>query len=117
MGFGEGRMPLKCRHASRSLILVLTVLIVAAWTADALAGGRKGSGGDVGVKGYTRKDGTYVAPHTRSAPDSSPYNNHGMPGNYNPNTGTITPGNPDTYLERYYHKKGDYGLPRTGTDD
>jgi hypothetical protein len=77
-------MPLKCRHASRSLILVLTVLIVAAWTADAFAGGRKGSGGDVGVKGYTRKDGTYVAPHTRSAPDSSPYNNHGMPGNYNP---------------------------------
>lgn len=26
------------------------------------------SGGTVHVKGYTRKDGTYVTPHTRSAP-------------------------------------------------
>ncbi len=26
------------------------------------------SGGTVHVKGYTRKDGTYVSPHTRSAP-------------------------------------------------
>lgn len=26
------------------------------------------SGGSVHVKGYTRKDGTYVKPHTRSAP-------------------------------------------------
>ncbi len=26
------------------------------------------SGGDVSVKGYYRKDGTYVRPHTRSAP-------------------------------------------------
>lgn len=26
------------------------------------------SGGTVNVKGYTRKNGTYVAPHTRSAP-------------------------------------------------
>ena len=99
------------RYASRSVVLFLTLLIVvAAWTADAFAGGK--GGGDVGVKGYTRKDGTYVAPHTRSAPDSSPYNNHGMPGNYNPNKGTITPGNPDTYLDRYYEKKG--VLPKTG---
>jgi hypothetical protein len=28
----------------------------------------KGSGGRVQVRGYTRKDGTYVAPHTRRAP-------------------------------------------------
>ena len=109
-------MPLKCHHASRSLILVLTLLIVvAAWTADTFAGGKKGGGGDVGVKGYTRKDGTYVAPHTRSAPDSSPYNNHGMPGNYNPNKGTNTPGKPDTYLDRFYETKG--VLPKTGTDN
>jgi hypothetical protein len=27
-----------------------------------------GSGGRVSVRGYTRKDGTYVRPHTRSAP-------------------------------------------------
>lgn len=29
---------------------------------------RSSSGGSVQVKGYTRKDGTYVRPHTRSAP-------------------------------------------------
>lgn len=28
------------------------------------------------VKGYTKKDGTYVAPHYRSAPDSNRYNNY-----------------------------------------
>jgi hypothetical protein len=31
------------------------------------SGGNEGGGGSVHVKGYTRKDGTYVAPHTRSA--------------------------------------------------
>lgn len=30
--------------------------------------GGAASGGRVGVQGYTRKDGTYVRPHTRSAP-------------------------------------------------
>lgn len=29
----------------------------------------------VHVRGHTRSDGTYVAPHTRSSPDSSVYNN------------------------------------------
>ena len=29
----------------------------------------------VHVRGYTRSDGTYVAPHTRSSPDNSIYNN------------------------------------------
>lgn len=46
----------------------------------------------VSVRGYTRKDGTYVAPHYRSDPDGSIYNNYSYPGNYNPNTGSITPG-------------------------
>lgn len=29
----------------------------------------------VNVRGYTRSDGTYVAPHTRSSPNSSVYDN------------------------------------------
>jgi hypothetical protein len=57
------------------------------------------------VRGYFRKDGTYVKPHTRSAPDGNPYNNYSFPGNYNPNTGKITGGNPDTYLDRYYNRQ------------
>jgi hypothetical protein len=32
---------------------------------------------DVSVKGYYRKDGTYVRGHTRSSPDSSKSNNYG----------------------------------------
>jgi hypothetical protein len=29
------------------------------------------------VNGYTRSNGTYVAPHFRSAPDGNSYNNYG----------------------------------------
>ncbi len=32
--------------------------------------------GQVRVKGYFRKDGSYVAPHYRSSPDGNPYNNY-----------------------------------------
>ena len=55
-------------------------------------------------QGYYRRNGTYVQPHYRTNPDGNPYNNYSFPGNYNPNTGRITPGNPDTYLERYYNR-------------
>src|SRR5437016_3583235 len=53
------------------------------------------------VRGYTRKDGTYVPPYYRSSPDSNPYNNFSYPGNTNPYTGKVAPGNPDSYLQRY----------------
>lgn len=76
------------------------------------------------VEGYFRKDGTYVQPHYRSAPDSNPYNNYGFPGNYNPNTGQITQGDPNRYLQRYYESQPlqPYGLgvpqlqPQTATE-
>ena len=58
----------------------------------------------ISAQGYFRSDGTYVAPYQRTNPDGNPYNNYNYPGNYNPNTGRITPGNPDTYLDRYYDK-------------
>jgi hypothetical protein len=32
---------------------------------------------DVQVKGYYRKDGTYVRPHVRSSPDNQKWNNYG----------------------------------------
>lgn len=102
------------------LVLVLAVIIgFLGPVLEAFAGGRgsKSSGGNVDVKGYYRKDGTYVKPYSRSAPDSNPYNNYGFPGNYNPNTGKITPGDPDKYLERYYEKKSPLLFPQTGTDD
>ena len=41
----------------------------------------------VHVRGYTRSDGTYVAPYTRTAPDRSIYNNYSTQPNINPYTG------------------------------
>lgn len=57
----------------------------------------------VRVKGYYRKDGTYVQPHYRSNPDGNPYNNWSYPGNTNPYTGETATGNSDTYLKNYYN--------------
>lgn len=48
---------------------------------------RKSSSGSTHVKGYTRKDGKYVAPHYRSKPDKSKSNNWSSKGNTNPYTG------------------------------
>lgn len=41
------------------------------------------------VQGYTRSDGTYVAPYYRSAPDDSVTNNYSFAGNVNPYTGSV----------------------------
>jgi uncharacterized protein YxeA len=35
------------------------------------------------VRGYTKKSGTYVAPHRRTNPDKSKSNNYSTKGNYN----------------------------------
>ncbi len=59
--------------------------------------------GSVHVNGYYRKNGTYVQPHYRSAPDGNPYNNWSYPGNTNPYTGKTADGNSDTYLKNYYN--------------
>jgi len=56
---------------------------------------------DVRVSGYYR-NGTYVQGYWRSDPDGNPYNNFGFPGNVNPYTGKVAPGNPETYLKNYY---------------
>jgi len=62
----------------------------------------------VSVKGYYRKNGTYVAPHYRSNPDGNPYNNWSYPGNTNPYTGKTATGNADTYLKNYYKNSNTY---------
>lgn len=53
------------------------------------------------VKGYYRKDGTYVNGYYRSAHDGNPYNNWSYPGNINPYTGKVAPGDPNSYLNNY----------------
>jgi len=56
----------------------------------------------VNVKGYMKKDGTYVAPHVRTKPNSSTNDNYSTKGNYNPNTGQQGTKSPDnTYKSPY----------------
>ena len=54
------------------------------------------------VNGYLKSNGTYVSGHLRTSPDRSPYNNYSFPGNYNPNTSSITSGSQSSYLNNYY---------------
>ena len=86
-------------HLSRLLVLAITLLSSLVFVVDDVLP-------QVRVRGYYRKDGTYVRPHVRTRPDGNPYNNYSFPGNYNPNTGKITPGNPETYLKNYYNRSG-----------
>lgn len=88
-------------------LLIATLLIVLTFPLLVVAG-------DVSVRGYwkdTDRDGvkdTYVEPYQRSSPNNTLKDNYSYPGNYNPNTGTVTPGNPDTY-ERSHKQKNPYG--------
>jgi hypothetical protein len=49
------------------------------------------------VKGYTTRNGTYVSPHYRSAPDKYEFNNYSAPGNTNPYTGVTAPSSPPSW--------------------
>jgi hypothetical protein len=62
--------------------LRVLVIVAALLTVAGLALAR-----DVSVRGYFRSNGTYVAPHMRSAPDGNFYNNWSTKGNVNPYTG------------------------------
>lgn len=76
--------------------LSMLLIVTSMWTVSAFA--------QVRVKGYTRKDGTYVQSYTRSNPDSNPTNNYSYPGNYNPYTGKVATGNEQTYLDKYKNR-------------
>ena len=53
---------------------------------------------DVYVQGYYKKNGTYVAPHYRSSPNSTKLDNWSTRGNVNPYTGNVGTRNPyNTY--------------------
>jgi Putative peptidoglycan binding domain len=93
------------RTRSSVTIALLSSLLVGFLFMDFVEA-RRGGGGTVSVRGYVRKDGTYVAPHYRSSSDGNPYNNWSFPGNTNPYTGKTATGNPSTYLERYYQRQG-----------
>lgn len=59
--------------------LVLTILALSCGTAMAA--------GSHSVKGYYKKDGTYVAPTQATNPNATKVDNYSSKGNYNPATG------------------------------
>ena len=72
------------------LLLPAALLLTTPLDVGAKGGGRGGgskSTGPVRVKPYTRKDGTQVQGHRRTAPDSTRGNNWSTRGNVNPDTG------------------------------
>lgn len=75
----------------------------------ALIAGPAFAQGTVHVDGYFRRDGTYVPPHTRTAPNSSRTDNWSSEPNVNPNTGergTVDPYKPE--WERSSSKRPDW---------
>ncbi len=76
--------------------LKIALLALALFAIPALAGPHGGGGhsssraassGKVHVKGYTKKDGTHVAAHDRTAPNGTQKDNWSAKGNTNPETG------------------------------
>lgn len=54
----------------------------------------KSHGSSTHVRGYTKKNGTYVQPHMRTSPNSTKMDNYSTKGNVNPYTGkhgTVNP--------------------------
>ena len=66
---------------------LILALLAAALLAPAISA-------QVRVKGYIRSDGTYVAPHYRSSPNSTTLDNYSTKGNVNPYTGEVGTKNP-----------------------
>ena len=61
----------------------------------------------VHVQGYTRSNGTYVQPYTRTAPDNTNLNNYSTQGNVNPYTGqagTVQPNYAPSYQAPVYQQ-------------
>jgi hypothetical protein len=89
----------------RELAIIVVAITVAA---PALAQTR--------VDGYVRKDGAYVPPHVRSAPDGNRSNNWTTSPNVNPYTGERGTRSPNTFdpprTTNPYGSNGLYGSQR-----
>jgi hypothetical protein len=67
---------------------------------------------DTYVRGYTRNDGSYVAPHHRTNPNNSTFDNFSTRGNVNPYTGQ--PGTVDPYKPSNPYGANSLGSPSYG---
>lgn len=70
-------------------IAIAVALLLAATTAQAQYLSGTGSNPSTHTSsGYTRSNGTYVAPYVATNPNGTQRDNYGTSGNYNPNTGS-----------------------------
>lgn len=83
-----------CALACVSLLTLADVAYAKGSGGHSSSGSHHSSGGDVHVHGYTKKNGTYVAPHERSAPNGTKSDNWSTKGNINPYTGKEGTKNP-----------------------
>ncbi|MDY0943873.1 hypothetical protein [Priestia megaterium] len=98
----------------KRIFIALLVFLVFGTTIQAQA--------DVSVRGYYRKDGTYVRPHMRSDPDGNFNNNWSTKGNINPYTGEegtkTSPSDSGSYDSSYDSSDNDYNdLDDSYSDD
>ena len=80
--------------------LLLLISLIFFLTTPVFAGGKS-----VNVKGYYRKNGTYVAPHTRSAPSSKSSSYNSIP------SYSYTAPSDSVKVNGYYRKDGTYVRP------
>lgn len=83
------------------ILLIFVVLLIIAPP----AGAQYGYGNDVYVRGHLERDGSYVQPHHRTAPDGMLWNNYSTQGNINPWTGQ------KGYVNRSQQKTNPYCYP------
>jgi hypothetical protein len=76
-------------------------ILIAALMVPILASTAAAQSSTVHVRGHTRSDGTYVPPHTRTAPNSTRADNWSSKPNTNPNTGEA--GKVDPYAPKPYN--------------
>ncbi len=82
-------MELQLKGSSMKKLIATLALIGLATSACAQYGQR-----DVQVDGYTKRDGSYVEQHHRSAPNNTQYDNYNSRGNSNPYNGQQGTRNP-----------------------
>jgi len=70
-------------------------------------------GQNVHVRGYTKKNGTYVQPHYRSRPDGNVFNNWSTQGNTNPYTGKRGTVNPYKSSRGFGSAPGGFSQPQS----
>lgn len=88
-------------NMKKTLSLLILCLAVVFFSTELFAQGRS-------VRGYTRRDGAYVQPHYRSAPDRNVYNNWSTRGNANPYTGQSGRVNPESSYQSPYNSNRNY---------